>query len=104
LRGAFAGPAALLPVESQKICGIRLVEWRLKEPPVLIECASVVVNPPLFARTTLAQLGTALANPTRWVGWTVEQLIDRLAAVGVVVILEPRPSYNVSGQGASENK
>jgi hypothetical protein len=69
--------------------GVRLVEWNLKEPPVAIEICTVVVNPPLFAKTTLAQLGTALANPERWVGWSVPQLLDRLAQVGVVASLEP---------------
>lgn len=65
--------------------GVRLVSWNLKEPPVAIDVCSVVVNPSLFVRTTLAQLGIALAEPTRWVGWTMPQLIDRLAQVGVVV-------------------
>jgi hypothetical protein len=65
--------------------GVRLVEWNLKEPPVAIEVCAVVVNPSMFARTTLAQLGVALAEPSRWVGWTVPQLIDRLAQVGVAV-------------------
>jgi hypothetical protein len=68
--------------------GVRLVAWSLKEPPVLIETSAVVVNPELFARSTLMQLEKALANPTRWVGWRVEQLMDRLGQVGVVVNLE----------------
>lgn len=67
--------------------GVRLVAWRLKEAPVVIETSAVVVNPPLFARTTLTQLTTALANPERWVGWSVPQLIDRLAQVGIFVKL-----------------
>jgi hypothetical protein len=68
--------------------GIRLVKWILNEPPVAIEACAVVVNPGLFARMTLEQLGIALAHPKRWVGWSVPQLIDRLAQVGVVVMLE----------------
>jgi putative DNA primase/helicase len=36
-----------------------------------------------------AESGTALANPERWVGWSVPQLLDRLAQVGVVARLEP---------------
>jgi hypothetical protein len=68
--------------------GLRLVEWNLKEPPVAIETCAVVVNAHLFAKTTLAQLGTALANPNRWIGWSVPQLIDRLAQVGVRVGIE----------------
>jgi len=68
--------------------GIRLVEWKLKEPPVAIEVCSVVVDTDRFARTTLEQLGTALTQPKRWVGWTIPQLIDRLAQVGVRVAFD----------------
>jgi hypothetical protein len=68
--------------------GIRLISWNLKEPPVAIETCAVVTDPALFARTTLEQLRVALAEPRRWVGWSVPQLIDRLAQVGVVVALE----------------
>jgi hypothetical protein len=68
--------------------GVRLVHWNLKEPPVVIDTCSVVTDPSLFARSTLEQLGVALAEPKRWVGWSVPQLIDRLAQVGVTVALE----------------
>jgi hypothetical protein len=68
--------------------GIRLLEWHPKEPPVAIETCAVVTEPTLFARTTLEQLKIALANPKRWVGWSVSQLIERLAQVGVIVALE----------------
>ena len=68
--------------------GIRLIEWKLKEPPVAIETCAVVTDPALFARTTLEQLRTALEQRKRWVGWSIPQLIDRLAQVGVTVVLE----------------
>lgn len=68
--------------------GVRLIEWKLKEPPVAIETCAVVTDSGLFARTTLEQLRVALAEPKRWVGWSVPQLIDRLAQVGVSVALE----------------
>jgi hypothetical protein len=68
--------------------GVRLVRWDLKQPPVAIETCSVVTHPALFARSTLEQLRTALAQPTRWVGWSIPQLMDRLAQVGVNVALE----------------
>jgi hypothetical protein len=68
--------------------GVRLIEWNLKQPPVAIESFAVVTDPDLFARTTLEQLRIALAEPKRWVGWSVPQLIDRLAQVGVLVTLE----------------
>ena len=68
--------------------GVRLVHWDLKEPPVAIDTCSVVTDPALFAHSTLEQLRAALAEPKRWVGWSVPQLIDRLAQVGVTVTLE----------------
>jgi hypothetical protein len=69
------------------------VQWSLKEPPVAIETCAVVTEPALFASTTLEQLRVVLANPKRWVGWGVFQLIERLAQVGVTVALEiDRPS------------
>jgi hypothetical protein len=68
--------------------GVRLIQWNLKAPPVLIETYAVVTDPTLFARTTLEQLKRALENPKRWMGWTTQQLVDRLAHVGVTVILQ----------------
>jgi hypothetical protein len=70
--------------------GVRLISWNPKVPPVAIEACAVVTDPPLFARTTLRQLETALAQPKRWVGWSVPQLIDRLAQAGVFVALESK--------------
>jgi hypothetical protein len=68
--------------------GVRLVRWNLKQPPVAIETCAVVTDPALFARSTLEQLRAALAEPNRWIGWSIPQLIDRLAQVGVAVALE----------------
>jgi len=70
--------------------GVHLVSWELKEPPVVLEMCSGVTNTALFARTTLEQLRAALANPHRWVGWSIPQLIDRLAQVGVSVALDSK--------------
>jgi hypothetical protein len=64
---------------------LHLVSWNLKDPPVAIETCAVVIAPALFARSTLEQLRVALENPRRWVGWTPQQLIDRLAQVGVEI-------------------
>jgi hypothetical protein len=72
--------------------GIRLISWNLKDPPVAIEMCAVVTGPALFAKTTLEQLRVALENPKRWVGWSIPQLIDRLAQVGVIVALEATES------------
>lgn len=68
--------------------GVRLIQWNLKTPPILIESYAVVTDPTLFARTALEQLKRALENPKVWVGWTVQQLVDRLAQVGVTVTLQ----------------
>jgi hypothetical protein len=76
--------------------GVRLVRWNLREPPVAIETYAVVTDPALFARTTLVQLRLALTNSKRWVGWSVPQLMDRLAQVGVVVEIEPRNIRNAT--------
>jgi len=79
---------------------VRLVCWNLKEPPVAIEVCSVVTDPALFARTTLNQLAIAISEPTRWVGWTVPQLIDRLRQIGVVVELDEANSVAQSEKSA----
>ena len=71
--------------------GIRLLAWSLKPAPVLLERWSVVTDPDLFARTTLSSLEAKLANPERWLGWSVRELLDRLEQVGVRVALEARP-------------
>jgi hypothetical protein len=76
--------------------GVRLIEWNLKEPPVAIETCAVVTDSALFARSTLEQLRKALAQPTRWVGWSIPQLIDRLAQVGVTVALESKPGQSTA--------
>lgn len=81
--------------ERESICpmppGVRLVRWGPKEAPVAIESCSVVVDVPLFIRTTLEQLGRALRNPKVWAGWSVPQLVERLRQVGVKVeTAEPR--------------
>jgi hypothetical protein len=68
--------------------GVTLVGWNLKPPPVGIEMSAVVTDPSLFARATLEQLRIAMAKPRRWVGWSVPQLLDRLAQVGVIVALD----------------
>jgi hypothetical protein len=73
---------------SEMPSGVRLLKWNLKQPPVAIDTCSVVTDPALFAMSTLEQLKVAIENPKRWVGWTIPQLIDRLAQVGIVVALE----------------
>jgi hypothetical protein len=68
--------------------GVRALCWNLKAPPVAIDSCSIVTDCDLFARTTLEQLRLRLAEPGRWLGWSLPQLIDRLQQVGVVVELD----------------
>jgi hypothetical protein len=77
--------------------GVRVVAWNLKPPPVAIESFAVVFDTGLFACSTLEQLRVILANPKRWPGWSVPQLIDRLAQVGARVTLESAGSDRVGG-------
>jgi hypothetical protein len=65
--------------------GTVLVSWGLKEPPITIAAGEVVTDSAKFARACLEQLRNALANPRRRTAWTVPQLIERLALVGVMV-------------------
>lgn len=91
LRNHRADVAAFLKARSavpMMPLGVRLIQWNPKTPPILIETCALVTDPTLFARTTLEQLKRALENPKRWVGWTVHQLVDRLAQVGVTVTLQ----------------
>jgi hypothetical protein len=65
--------------------GMALVSWELKPAPVTIGAGETVTDPSKFARGCLVQLGNALATPRRRAAWTVPQLIERLALVGVMV-------------------
>jgi hypothetical protein len=82
---AFLKERAVIPLMPP---GVQLIEWNLNEPPIAVEVCAVVTDPVKFARSTVEQLRVALENPGRLVGWTVPQLIDRLAQVGVKVVLE----------------
>jgi hypothetical protein len=70
--------------------GVRLIHWCPKESPIAIESCAVVTDTARFVRTTLEQLRMALAQPKRWVGWSVPQLVDRLAQVGVLVAVDSK--------------
>lgn len=77
--------------------GVRLLGWHLKEPPIAIESYAIVIDPALFARSTLEQLCNALENPKRWIGWTIPQLMDRLAQVGVTVEVSQETGFCEGG-------
>ena len=73
--------------------GVRLIEWRLKEPPVCLEVYSIVTDCRKFAESTLGQIDKLRKNPKAKVGWTMAQLIDRLAQVGVKIALESANAF-----------
>jgi len=64
---------------------VRVVSWNLPEGPFRIEGVGRITNPDTFAKATLEELRRAIANPKRKVGWSVPQLLNQLAQVGVVV-------------------
>lgn len=66
----------------------KVVEWKLKQAPVTLSSFAVVTNTELFARSSLEQLRVALDNAKRWAGWSVAELVERLANVGVKVELK----------------
>ena len=78
----------LLRVRAATPPGVRIIGWNLKEPPVAIEYYAVVIDPAKFAVATLEELRERLTKSKRKDGWTVPQLIERLAQVGVTVVLE----------------
>jgi hypothetical protein len=69
--------------------GARLVSWQLKEAPILLERAAVVIDVPKFVLHTLDQLQAALDGRNWLAGnWSQAELIDRLRQMGVVLELD----------------
>jgi hypothetical protein len=69
--------------------GVRLIRWEPRQAPVAIDVCSVVVDVPKFIKSELGALDSRLNNPwTIHGGFTVPQMLDRLAQVGVLVRLE----------------
>ena len=71
--------------------GVRLVRWEPKSAPVAIDVCSVVVDVAKFIESELRALDSRLNDP--WAirgGFTVPQMLDRLAQAGVEVELEPK--------------
>jgi hypothetical protein len=72
--------------------GVRLVSWEPKPVPVAIDICSVVMDVPKFVQSELSALDSRLNNP--WAihgGFTVPQILDRLAQAGVFVALAIEP-------------
>ena len=66
--------------------GVRLVRWAPKEPPVLLQQCSVVIDVEKFISATLAQLRARLEGRDFLAGnWRQRELIERLEQVGVEV-------------------
>jgi hypothetical protein len=69
--------------------GVRLVRWEPKSAPVAIDVCSIVVDVPKFVQAELLSLNSRLNDP--WAihgGFTVPQILDRLAQAGVLVVVE----------------
>jgi hypothetical protein len=75
--------------------GIRLVHWEPKAAPVVIDVCSVVADIPTFIESELRALDSRLNDPwTIHGGFTVPQMLDRLAQAGLEVELEPKGRAN----------
>ena len=69
--------------------GVRLVKWKPKSAPVELNRCSVVIDVGPFISSTLQQLAAALAGKNWQAGnWSIPELVDRLAQVGIEVELE----------------
>jgi hypothetical protein len=66
--------------------GVRLLDWKPKQPPVAITTWAVVNDVPQFVRATFEQLRAALDGKNWRAGnWSVRELVDRLEQCGVQV-------------------
>ena len=71
--------------------GVRLVRYESKAAPVRLDVCSVVFDVPKFVESELRALDSRLNNPwTIHGGFTVPQMLDRLAQAGLEVALEPK--------------
>jgi hypothetical protein len=75
--------------------GVRLIGWEPRPAPVAIDVCSVVVDVPKFIESELRALDSRLNNPsTIHGGFTVAQMLDRLAQAGLEVDLDPKGRAN----------
>jgi len=66
--------------------GVRLVRWDPKQPPILLERCSVVIDVEKFISATLAQIRARLEGRDFAAGnWPLRELVERLEQVGVEV-------------------
>lgn len=64
---------------------VRVVSWELRTPPIEIAGVGQITDTKTFADRTLERLQSLIENPKQRVAWTVSQLVQQLAQVGVVV-------------------
>lgn len=75
--------------------GVRLIRWESKAAPVAIDVCSVVVDVPKFIESELWALDSRLNNlRTIHGGFTVPQMLNRLAQAGLEVELDPKGGAN----------
>lgn len=88
-------PVSKVPEVPTMPKGVRLIAWEPKPAPVAIDVCFVVVDVPEFIEKELLALDSRLNNPwTIHGGFTVPQMLDRLAQAGLVVELEPKGRAN----------
>jgi hypothetical protein len=82
--------------------GVRLVRWHPKQPPLVLEQYSVVIDVEKFISSTLAQLRARLEGKDFAAGnWTLRELIERLEQAGVEVAVD-RPRTATMAQPSTE--
>ena len=75
--------------------GVRLIRWEPMAAPVRLDVCSVVFDVPKFIESELRALDSRLNNPlTIHGGFTVAQMLDRLAQAGLKVELDPKGGAN----------
>ena len=71
--------------------GVRLLRYEPKTAPVRLDVCSVVFDIPKFIKSELHALDSRLNSPwTIHGGFTVPQMLDRLAQAGLEVELDPK--------------
>ncbi len=87
LRSRPAEPVYAWPSTPVTKAPYEIVEDKFKTAPVRLSNYETVVDTFRFTTTTLEQLRRKLENPKAHVGWSVAQLLARLQAVGLTVVV-----------------
>ena len=64
---------------------VRVVSWNPAGEPIDLQGVGQISDSDKFAKAKLEELRHAVVNPKRKMGWSVSQLVQQLARVGVVV-------------------